>query len=270
MGTNLMSIAKSGGKFLKLYGDGKMVKTMPTARDYVQDGLIAMWDGIENAGWGVHDPNATAWKNLVSGDTALHIPDGSLWGNTYLHTISDGGGNHPIGGERDSHYLAPKLTEFPFCSFECSFLFNSGSDSAGNKAGSIGINIAQGNFSSFIYGMPWGVKYYIWPGFGGFKDYLYNASGILSKNSLVNLCATCERGGLSKYFINGQLISSTTAPTSAKIDTRYVTRFNSGTWNGNIGIDANYYGMRIYNRPIDQEEVAANYEIDKARFNLPD
>lgn len=23
-----------------------------TAKDYVQDGLVAMWDGIENAGWG--------------------------------------------------------------------------------------------------------------------------------------------------------------------------------------------------------------------------
>ena len=36
---------------------------MPTAKDYVQDGLIAMWDGVENAGWGVHDPNATVWKD---------------------------------------------------------------------------------------------------------------------------------------------------------------------------------------------------------------
>lgn len=37
-----------------------------TAKDYVQDGLVAMWDGIENAGWGVHDSNATVWKDLVS------------------------------------------------------------------------------------------------------------------------------------------------------------------------------------------------------------
>ena len=38
---------------------------VPTASDYVQDGLVAMWDGIENAGWGVHDPNATTWKDLT-------------------------------------------------------------------------------------------------------------------------------------------------------------------------------------------------------------
>ena len=35
--------------------------------NYVQDGLIACWDGIENAGVGVHDPVATVWKDVVGG-----------------------------------------------------------------------------------------------------------------------------------------------------------------------------------------------------------
>ncbi len=34
---------------------------------YVQDGLIACWDGIENAGAGVHNSSATVWKDLVAG-----------------------------------------------------------------------------------------------------------------------------------------------------------------------------------------------------------
>ena len=34
---------------------------------YVQDGLIACWDGIENAGAGVHDSSAMVWKDLVAG-----------------------------------------------------------------------------------------------------------------------------------------------------------------------------------------------------------
>ena len=32
---------------------------------YVQDGLIACWDGIENAGAGVHNPTTTVWKDVV-------------------------------------------------------------------------------------------------------------------------------------------------------------------------------------------------------------
>ena len=39
----------------------------PTAKDYIQDGLVAMWDGIENAGWGTHNSSATTWKDLLGG-----------------------------------------------------------------------------------------------------------------------------------------------------------------------------------------------------------
>ena len=34
---------------------------------YVQRGLVACWDGIENAGAGVHDSGATVWKDVVGG-----------------------------------------------------------------------------------------------------------------------------------------------------------------------------------------------------------
>ena len=36
-----------------------------TSASYVQDGLIAQWDGIENAGRGVHDANAATWVDLT-------------------------------------------------------------------------------------------------------------------------------------------------------------------------------------------------------------
>lgn len=51
----------------------------PTAADYVQDGLIAMWDGIENAGWGVHDPNATVWTNLAQDKWHLTVNAAAVW-----------------------------------------------------------------------------------------------------------------------------------------------------------------------------------------------
>jgi hypothetical protein len=57
----------------------------PTARDYVQDGLIAMWDGIENAGWGTHDPNATEWKDLMGSLDATTI-DSPIFGDNYTDT----------------------------------------------------------------------------------------------------------------------------------------------------------------------------------------
>ncbi len=38
-----------------------------TTAAYVQDGLIACWDGIENAGSGQHNANAAVWKDVVGG-----------------------------------------------------------------------------------------------------------------------------------------------------------------------------------------------------------
>ena len=35
-----------------------------TSLSYVQDGLVAQWDGIENVGRGQHDGTATAWTAL--------------------------------------------------------------------------------------------------------------------------------------------------------------------------------------------------------------
>ncbi|MBQ1429034.1 MAG: hypothetical protein IIZ06_05145, partial [Kiritimatiellae bacterium] len=64
------------GARLALWGAAK--PSGPTARDYVQDGLVAMWDGIENAGWGQHDASATTWKDLTGNENDLSLWNGSV------------------------------------------------------------------------------------------------------------------------------------------------------------------------------------------------
>ena len=54
-----------------------MIYHPPTASNYVRDGLIAMWDGIENVGFGVHDESATSWKDLAGDRDATLI--GGAW-----------------------------------------------------------------------------------------------------------------------------------------------------------------------------------------------
>lgn len=46
----------------RFFGRPQVDDTLPT---YITDGLIGLWDGIENAGAGVHDPAATVWKDLT-------------------------------------------------------------------------------------------------------------------------------------------------------------------------------------------------------------
>ena len=56
----------------------------PTAKSYVQDGLIAMWDGIENAGWGTHDASATVWKDLAGNGYDLTVGSKSSFSTNSL------------------------------------------------------------------------------------------------------------------------------------------------------------------------------------------
>ena len=49
-----------------------------TSANYVQDGLIAQWDGIDNVGIGGHDPSATVWKDLA-GTNDLSLLTGGSW-----------------------------------------------------------------------------------------------------------------------------------------------------------------------------------------------
>ena len=82
----------------------------PTTKDYVKNGLIAMWDGIENAGVDIHDNNSLIWKDLV-GNYDLTIESGSWSTNSYV-----------VGGTR----CAYNATSFPsnICTIEIVLLSN--------------------------------------------------------------------------------------------------------------------------------------------------
>ena len=49
-----------------------------TSASYVQRGLIAQWDGIDNAGTGVHNHNATVWKDL-KGNLDMTLTSKGRW-----------------------------------------------------------------------------------------------------------------------------------------------------------------------------------------------
>ena len=56
------------------------------ASAYVQDGLIAQWDGIENAGAGQHDANATVWKDL-KGTHDVPLISGDSFGDNCIKIV---------------------------------------------------------------------------------------------------------------------------------------------------------------------------------------
>lgn len=64
-------------RFNPLGGDSRT----PAMR-YVQDGLIAHWDALENVDYGKRDANSNVWKDLISG-TEMVGTDGVEWGDNF-------------------------------------------------------------------------------------------------------------------------------------------------------------------------------------------
>ena len=70
------------------FGEALPPSSSYTSADYVQDGLITQWDGIDNAGMGTHNPNATVWKDLA-GNLDLTLTANGSWTNGNALSIND-------------------------------------------------------------------------------------------------------------------------------------------------------------------------------------
>ena len=211
---------------------------MPTAKDYVQDGLVAMWDGIENAGWGVHDPNATVWKDLVgSNDFIYH-------GSPFV----------------ESNNL--RFDGYSYCSVntnlsaECIEIIASFNSDKINNAVFSATGIRKPQLTKTTSG-GWGFGYsgVRWP------------SLLLSPyDNLVHTFVYNNREGNSEEYIDG-IFKESYDMKPINCSSLFLARTqNSGvSYNGETSI----YCVRIYETQLERKEVAANYAIDKARFNLP-
>ena len=224
----------SGGFALGKMGAGAtMLKQGKTARDYVQSGLVAMWDGIENAGWGVHDASATDWTNLVDGSGEA-TPYGAAWldnamtmdGNTSVFNIFD------ASAVLNSHNFTIEVLVSRSVSYGAVFP---------------GINAADAN-SLYVY--PWygsrsGVYVY------GSKVHSYIEGA--NKRHVV---FTGDGTNILTYF-DGSHDGTTTQDTA-------ITYTGKMYWRRGI-----IYAVRVYSRALTADEIAHNYAIDKERFNLP-
>ena len=70
-----------------------------TARSYVSQGLVTMYDGIENAGWGTHGTGTLySWADLAGG-YAASIVNGAVAHDDYL----DFSANAAVAVPSDEH-----------------------------------------------------------------------------------------------------------------------------------------------------------------------
>lgn len=224
-----------------------------TARDYVQDGLIAMWDGIENAGWGVHDPSATVWVNLAGGSI----------GNIALYTQNcEWASDALIGKERSfvdsSTVLALGTCPMPNDYSTCELVLKAGNSTfvVFSKG-----TLSEGNAAVGRFRTDRELQLAFVNGTGGGVVHSANTRYYAARTG----SSFVEGGETYKNGARSSLLHSRTAISGAN-------RFGEG-YRTNASNASPFVGelcaMRFHSRALTAAEIAHNYTVDKERFKLP-
>jgi len=219
----------------KIGADRKETPLM--CNSYVKDGLVAMWDGTENAGWGTHDSNATTWKDLIgTNDLVCGDPFDS---------------NSLVANKHSTYRSNTSLTTDGILQAE--ICLNWPSPITGALVASF-----RGNTRIFAYAIPsrCGIcvasgetGYGTWP--SGQHTFSVSYSGSQSTGLAIDSIPRARSSGTDGWQTTGgiQLVRNSYSSESQSLD-------------GNI------YSVRLYSRALTAEEIAWNCEIDKRRFNL--
>ena len=235
------------------------------ASAYIQNGLIAQWDGIDNAGTGTHDPNATTWKelkgDLVTVATALTFRDGK---SAYFNGTSGSGtlitGSFPVALEaiRDGAFTAEVYFK-PLAYTQYAGIFH------------FGVNGAERYFSlSSDFNAAGGKGSVI--GAFQYKRDSWNAancySGAIASLGECHHVGCIANGRNHTIVVDGETISTHSAGT---LDNYGSTNFQIGKYaNNNPRQKMDLFGIRLYDRILTAEEAACNANIDKIRFDGAD
>ena len=221
-----------------------------TASRYVQDGLVACWDGYENAGTGLHDPSATTWKDLVGGY------EFSLTGVTVADDRMVFAGRNNSYGTLDATSTAATFNNAINGTLEIVYAADVGKG---------GLVLLQSSTTS-------GILFAIWDSTK--KDALCNTviASISSKPIWTFTSGTATNRVAVRYTSsspssaigNGESLVSPSnnyygnANTTTTIGTR--TNKSGNHFAGSI------YCIRVYNRQLTDAEIAANQAVDVRRF----
>ena len=217
---------------------------------YVADGLVAMWDGEWNAGWGVHDDNASSWIDLISGIEAVPY-NPIIWGECYLDASSGNTLRFPAGQKIANAMNNRKLT--------IEFLFKyDGSDSW--------------NARCYLFHLRSPIQFSLWRNIPasnmGYMDCFSSSSiavqAYFPNGFVFNRSVTIDDGMLKCY--KDAILTLTASPSMNS------SMINPITSIALMGDNPHYigyvYNIRVYNRALTHEEIQYNYKIDKARFGL--
>jgi hypothetical protein len=236
--------------------------TLP-ASAYIQDGLVVQYDGIENAGAGIHDASATVWVDLTGNHHDLELNAGDT-----------------VGADRVNIVRATrKASNDVFSAYSQITIEYNARPTAMDAAGNWDAAIAT---IPYIGAFGWdgrvGAIHVRRPQSATANNYTYRgyASGygkladIVSAGVYQTYSACPGYGGTGAaddpVYVNGAKVSRSSG--SGALNWGGGTRTQSFALTiGNAKTASDIRSIRIYNRQLTAEEIAINTAIDKIRFN---
>ena len=225
-----------------------------TTLDYVQSGLVAHWDAIENAGRGQHSSTIAAWKDLV-GDNDILIPDWVKVEDEALYSI--GATTH------DCPTLAASAIASTNVNVTIEVVTKCIAWTAGDSYGA-----CQSVFvTPFGYGMGYRLQ-----AENGFYHMLATDA---QKASLYTWAPTGKT--INDRHTFSAAVSKSTAANAVYMDGAAATGVSYGGYQENCSSgwsffcnnrsDIRVYAIRLYDRLLTAEEIAANRRVDVERFD---
>ena len=250
---------------------GTVTDPVTNAKDfYATDGLIAMWDGEDNRGTGAHDPSATTWVDLTGTHAAMTFDTAPTVGTTY-YDVSQGGGCIKSCVDIAQAIQAKNATIEIVCDVRS--LVDSGTlvslvDGAGEAAGNRLVWVMNGKLETNHQGAVGTLDYLTSESSFPYPSYDLELNKVRSYSLKFNdaQCSVYRNGsatpGTSKDVGKSGTITLGDAQTACfSIGQRYSQGGKSGTIS-----DMKVYCVRVYNRQLSADEIAANHVVDQRRF----
>lgn len=215
---------------------------------YVTDGLVAMWDGEWNAGGGVHDPNATVWKDICGNE------DGTMHNCTVLsNALYFNGSTSYVQLEDGQLYASRSLT------IQCCIAL----DEQSTRSGQIVFYGGKDSQRQLSVGLDCNAVI-THLAINGSSGSVFDGWGRASKELITVIFA-------DSMFATSAFKGDMNLPRSGH-DDAFALNGDSpqiGRRNNGVYMIGKVYCIRVYDRAITTAEISANYAVDKARFDLP-
>ena len=227
---------------------------------YVRKGLMAMWDGEWNAGWGRRTDDAGRWINLVTGEP-LELVGSATRGEKYMKPANNSYFRIPLRFAQEIFDTARggltlEIVASPDRMNNVGYFAIKKMEGGGSTASDMALSFTTNNLSNGDCATGWLDRLLIYFNHHGCPEY---------QNYACKFRATLDGTGVAIRWKYGETVKNT----SSAGQTSPVT-----ITSGRIGADGainngscKFYSVRIYSRKLSDAELEANEAVDHERFS---